>query len=119
MVTRIASLFSGGAYRDWAPRAFREFAARRPLYAISRPGRPWIEIDFPEDYQRAVTEVYPMITGLSAEPNSAPRDENYTSPRAFEAQENLNRHARETCVPSPGAARSDPSVTGRIRGRLR
>ena len=32
-----------------------------PLYALSTAGLPWIEIDFPEDYQRAVNEVYPQI----------------------------------------------------------
>jgi hypothetical protein len=31
---------------------------------LSTRGLPWIEIDFPEDYQRAVTEVYPQIESL-------------------------------------------------------
>lgn len=52
---------SGGGMKDWAPRAFREFARRHPLHALSTRGLPWIEIDFPEDYQRAVNEVYPKI----------------------------------------------------------
>jgi hypothetical protein len=47
--------------KDWAPRAFREFALHHPLYALSTRGLPWIEIDFPEDYRRAVDEVYPRI----------------------------------------------------------
>lgn len=50
-----------GGTRDWAPRAFREYALRRPLYAVSTGGRPWIEIDFPEDYRRAVQDVLPAI----------------------------------------------------------
>jgi choline kinase len=54
-------LIAGGAVKDWAPRAFREFALHHPLYALSTRGLPWIEIDFPEDYQRAVNEVYPRI----------------------------------------------------------
>ena len=54
-------LIGGGALKDWAPRAFREFALHHPLYALSTRGLPWIEIDFPEDYRRAVDEVYPRI----------------------------------------------------------
>jgi choline kinase len=54
-------LVADGALREWAPRAFREFAQDRPLHAIGTRGYPWIEIDFPEDYQRAVREVLPAI----------------------------------------------------------
>jgi len=52
---------AGGGLRDWAPRAFREFAQSRPLRAIATRGYPWIEIDFPEDYARAVSHVLPAI----------------------------------------------------------
>jgi choline kinase len=52
-----------GALRDWAPRAFAEFAKRRPLHAVGTRGFPWTEIDFPEDYQRAVNEILPAIEG--------------------------------------------------------
>ncbi|HEY7170303.1 MAG TPA: phosphocholine cytidylyltransferase family protein [Vicinamibacterales bacterium] len=54
---------AAGALRDWAPRAFAEFATRRPLHAIGTRGFPWTEIDFPEDYQRAVNEILPAIEG--------------------------------------------------------
>jgi len=54
-------LLATGAKKDWAPRAFREFALHHPLHALSTGGLPWIEIDFPEDYERAVTEIYPRI----------------------------------------------------------
>ena len=54
-------LIAQGGLRDWAPRAFREFAQVRPLHAVGTRGFPWIEIDFPEDYQRAVREVLPSI----------------------------------------------------------
>jgi len=50
-----------GRLREWAPSAFREFAQERPLYALGTRGLPWIEIDFPEDYQRALREVLPAI----------------------------------------------------------
>jgi choline kinase len=52
-----------GALRDWAPRAFAEFAKQRPLHALGTRGFPWTEIDFPEDYQRAVNEILPAIEG--------------------------------------------------------
>jgi choline kinase len=52
---------AAGGLRDWAPRAFAEFARRRPLHAIGTRGYPWTEIDFPEDYERAITEVLPAI----------------------------------------------------------
>ena len=40
----------------------------RPLHAIGTRGFPWIEIDFPEDYQRAVREVLPPIDSDHAAP---------------------------------------------------
>ena len=54
-------LVAAGSLREWAPRAFREFAQQHPLHAIGTRGFPWIEIDFPEDYQRAIREVLPLI----------------------------------------------------------
>lgn len=63
----LASILDGrvaaGALRDWAPRAFAEFAALRPLHAVGTRGFPWTEIDFPEDYQRALNEILPAIEG--------------------------------------------------------
>ena len=61
LVGYMDQLIASGAKKDWAPRAFREFALNHSLHALSTGGLPWIEIDFPEDYQRAVTEVYPKI----------------------------------------------------------
>jgi choline kinase len=52
---------AAGGLRDWAPRAFAEFARRRPLHVIGTRGYPWTEIDFPEDYERAIAEVLPAI----------------------------------------------------------
>jgi choline kinase len=61
LVTIMDRLVAAGNLREWAPRAFREFAQVRPLHAIGTRGFPWIEIDFPEDYQRAVRDVLPQI----------------------------------------------------------
>jgi choline kinase len=52
-----------GAWRDWAPRAFAEFARLRPLHAVGTRGYPWTEIDFPDDYRRALNEILPAIEG--------------------------------------------------------
>lgn len=54
-------LIAKGAHRAWVPRAFREFARVRDLHAIGTRGFPWIEIDFPEDYYRAIDDVLPQI----------------------------------------------------------
>ena len=57
----VGHLISKGSQRAWAPRAFREFAKVRPLHAIGTRGLPWIEIDFPADYDRALNEILPEI----------------------------------------------------------
>jgi choline kinase len=61
LVEHLNSLVSAGGVRDWLPRAFQEFCAVRPLHAIDTRGLPWIEIDFPEDYWRACSDVLPAI----------------------------------------------------------
>ena len=61
LVEEMDALISRGHERDWAPRAFRQFATRFPLHAISTDNYPWIEIDFPEDYRKAKEEVFPKI----------------------------------------------------------
>jgi choline kinase len=61
LIEQMDALVAAGNLREWAPRAFREFALQRPLNAISTRGYPWIEIDFPEDYRRAVDEILPEL----------------------------------------------------------
>jgi choline kinase len=61
LVDIMDELVSAGHSRDWAPRAFAAFARQHPLHAIGTRGLPWIEIDFPEDYQRAKSEILPAI----------------------------------------------------------
>ena len=65
LVEEMDALISRGQLKDWAPRAFREFAMRFPLHAISTEDYPWIEIDFPEDYRRAQEEVFPQINAMA------------------------------------------------------
>jgi L-glutamine-phosphate cytidylyltransferase len=54
-------IVGSGSLRDWAPRAFGEFAREEALYAIGTRGLPWTEIDTPADYQHASREVFPAI----------------------------------------------------------
>jgi L-glutamine-phosphate cytidylyltransferase len=61
LIEQMDALIADGCYRDWAPRAFGEFAMWHPLYAIATRGYPWIEIDFPKDYLKAVNEILPEI----------------------------------------------------------
>lgn len=68
LVAILDRIVASGALREWAPRAFREFAMERPLFAIGTRGLPWIEIDFPADYRRAIDEVLPAIEA-AARPN--------------------------------------------------
>ena len=52
---------AAGGLRDWAPRAFADFARQRPLFTVGTRAFPWTEIDFPEDYERALRAVLPAI----------------------------------------------------------
>ena len=61
LIRYMDDLVAKGSANAWAPRAFREFATHHKLHAVSTRGYPWIEIDFPEDYQKAVNEIYPSI----------------------------------------------------------
>jgi L-glutamine-phosphate cytidylyltransferase len=61
LVEYMNALIGSGELKHWAPRAFLEFARNHPLHALSTRGLPWIEIDFPQDYQRAVSEILPQI----------------------------------------------------------
>jgi choline kinase len=61
LIEEMDALVATGELNAWVPRAFETFAARRPLHAIGTRGFPWIEIDFPEDYRRAVDQVLPRI----------------------------------------------------------
>ena len=76
LVRHIDRLVAAGNRREWVPRAFAAFAAQDPLYAVGTRGYPWTEIDFPEDYERAVGEILPQIeAGASTDTaqDAAPR----------------------------------------------
>jgi choline kinase len=64
---QLDALIKDGGLHSWAPRAFLEFAKIRPLHAIGTRGYPWIEIDFPSDYERAVQAILPQLPILTEE----------------------------------------------------
>jgi choline kinase len=61
LIEKMDALVAAGEHKAWVPRAFKAFADERPLHVIGTRGYPWIEIDFPEDYRRAVEVVLPQI----------------------------------------------------------
>ena len=62
LIKHMDELIAGGHLKEWAPRAFRAFAATQPLHAISTRGFPWIEIDFPRDHACAQEKILPQLT---------------------------------------------------------
>jgi choline kinase len=61
LVDILDRIVADGGLREWAPRAFSEFARTHALHAIGTRGLPWTEIDFPEDYRHALVDVLPEI----------------------------------------------------------
>lgn len=64
LIGRVESLVAGGHETAWAPLAFGALAREWPLWAVTTHGAPWIEIDFPEDLDRARREIEPAIRAL-------------------------------------------------------
>jgi L-glutamine-phosphate cytidylyltransferase len=85
MVEVLNELVAAGGSREWLPRAFAAFVERRPLHVVETRGFPWIEIDFPEDYWRACSEVLPAIE--AGAPATAP-------PPSVRTSEQLGRTLR-------------------------
>jgi L-glutamine-phosphate cytidylyltransferase len=58
---KIDELVCQGVVNAWLPLAFQKICAYHSLFAVSTGGLPWIEIDFPEDLEKARSEIYPRI----------------------------------------------------------
>jgi L-glutamine-phosphate cytidylyltransferase len=71
LIEKMRAIVGAGELKAWVPRAFKAFAEERPLHVIGTRGYPWIEIDFPEDYRRAVEVVLPQIETPHAVAKSA------------------------------------------------
>ena len=71
LVEEMTRLIGEGESRAWVPAAFNAFCHRRPLHVVESRGFPWIEIDFPEDYWRACTDVLPAVDAASSAATAA------------------------------------------------
>ena len=56
-----AALVEAGDVNAWAPKAFDAICGEHPIHAVPAEQVPWIEIDFPEDLERARRVVWPKI----------------------------------------------------------
>jgi choline kinase len=61
LFAELETIIGEGTVGTWAPFAFDRLSRTRPLYALPTDGLPWIEIDFPEDLDRARREIWPAI----------------------------------------------------------
>ena len=71
VIEEMTRLLGEGESRAWLPAAFNAFCQRRPLRVVESRGFPWIEIDFPEDYWRACTDVLPAVDAASSAATAA------------------------------------------------
>ena len=61
LFAKIAELLRNNHAQEMVPFAVNAMASSHVVAAVSVENLPWIEIDFPEDYQRACEEVYPAM----------------------------------------------------------
>lgn len=72
LISKLEAIVESRGANEWAPRAFRDFSSERALHAIGTRGYPWLEIDFPEDYRRAVDLILPLIAGDDSDGRKPP-----------------------------------------------
>jgi choline kinase len=61
-------LVQKGHHNTWMAAAVEQVARSWPIQGVDIADLPWIEIDFPDDLDRACTHVWPQITGAFAPP---------------------------------------------------
>ncbi|MBI4263467.1 MAG: phosphocholine cytidylyltransferase family protein [Acidobacteria bacterium] len=64
LIAHLESLVAAGHEQAWAPLAFRALAREWPLRAVTTAGLPWIELDFPEDLDRARRVIAPAVRAI-------------------------------------------------------
>jgi choline kinase len=70
LFAKIEALLAQDYRQEMVPYALNAIAPTYVLTPVSVQGLPWIEIDFPADYQRARTVIYPAICG--SQPTALP-----------------------------------------------
>lgn len=66
------TLFARGADQAWLAEAINAVACRGTVECVDVAGTPWIEIDYPEDLERARRTVWPAIAAQSGRHRMAP-----------------------------------------------
>jgi choline kinase len=84
LLEQMRTVLAAGGFREWLPRAFDGFCRLRALHVVATGDRPWIEIDFPEDYMRACREILPAIAARAATPAPQPDAEDRGAGTTFE-----------------------------------
>jgi choline kinase len=95
LAEELENLVANGALRSWSPRAFLEFTKKRALHVVSTDGYPWIEIDFPEDLQRARNKV-DLRRRIGGDAIESPRSREKTNKSVFDVRqyERIGRRIR-------------------------
>lgn len=57
-----STIAAGGCERAWLASAINQIAPTHPIRCVDVAGSPWVEIDFPEDLERARVEVLSAVT---------------------------------------------------------
>jgi choline kinase len=71
LIEHLESLVAAGHEQAWAPLAFGALAREWLLWAIATDGMPWIELDFPEDLDRARRVIAPAIHAIEGQRSAA------------------------------------------------
>lgn len=69
VISRLEGLIESSRKDVFYEESFKMLSLEDPvLYGVSTEGLPWIEIDTPRDYERALKEVHPEIKRLRGDP---------------------------------------------------
>ncbi|MBE9531519.1 MAG: hypothetical protein IME98_01800, partial [Proteobacteria bacterium] len=61
LLSRVDALIESGGENSWVIEAVRAASSEIGLMAYNFAGMPWVEIDFPNDFEKAQKEVWPAI----------------------------------------------------------
>ncbi|MBI2186020.1 MAG: phosphocholine cytidylyltransferase family protein [Acidobacteria bacterium] len=71
LIDHLDCLVAAGHVQAWAPLAFRALAREWPLRAVTTDSAPWIELDFPDDLDRARRLIAPAIRAFDNQHRAA------------------------------------------------
>lgn len=64
LIETIEFFLGQGYFEEMVPFAVNAMSSKCFIEAVSVDRLPWIEIDFPEDYERALREIYPAVASV-------------------------------------------------------